>query len=507
MRKFQCMVGIGSLLIVAGTGSMSVSQPAQNWSGNGNTVVLQRSPLSGGVLVARALRSGSLHLPFAAAAGHQPALKCKPAPCTLPNMQASEGGSPVDETPISIDPNNAKHILTAGNDYNCSSSLQGYFASTDGGSTFTHTCGTLAAGAGGGDGDPVVGWDLNSIAYRGGIDSTSNLEIVIGTSSDFGKTWSTPVVAAAASGVDMDKPWLEVDTNANSPKKNALYVSMTEFYSNNDSQIAVSHSTDGGKTWKLVNVSTRQVWPNSVDQFSDMAIGQDGTVYLTWQRCPVTGPSGDCGGTTATMYISKSTDGGNTWSQESKIWSVNLAPDNCGAFYGCLPNTSERVSNIPVVAIDNSASATNGRLYVANYNWTGSFMQVQVTSSGDGGTTWGNPVHVAPKSDNHDQFFPWINVSQKGVLGATWLDRSLDPNNVNYDAFAAVSKDGGSKFGTNYRISTASSNPFHDGFGSGFMGDYTGNAWAPGRKQTLLMSWSDTRNGTDTQDEVGGLRP
>jgi hypothetical protein len=328
---------------------------------------------------------------------------------------------------------------------------------------------------------------------------------VIGKSVDFGQTWSTPVVAAHVAGIDMDKPWLEIDTNAASPRKNALYVSMTEFDGSNNSQIGVSHSTDGGATWSLVNVSTKQIWPNSVDQFSDLAIGDDGTVYLTWLRCPVTGPAGDCGGTSSAMYFSKSTDGGVTWSAEKKIHNVNLVPDTCGGFYGCLPHTSERVSNIPVVAIDNSGSSDHGRLYVIDYNWTGSYMQVEVAASGDGGKTWGSPVFVAPPSDNHDQFFPWINVSANGMIGATWLDRSLDPSNVNYDAFAATSKNGAASFGKNYRLSTVSSNPFNDGFGSGFMGDYTGNAWDAG-KQKLFMSWSDTRTGTNTQDEVGGLK-
>lgn len=36
------------------------------------------------------------------------------------------------------------------------------------------------------------------------------------------------------------------------------------------------------------------------------------------------------------------------------------------------------------------------------------------------------------------------------------------------------------------------------------MGNYTSNAWAG---NTLFASWSDTRSGTDTQDEVGGLIP
>ena len=498
-----------SALLVAGVCALgaAIASPAFADSARERpaTVHLENSPLSGGVLMSRAIRAGGVKLPVGLPAGTHPALNCKPAPCTLPNVQASEGGSPVDEDPVSIDPNNIKHVLTAGNDYNCGSSLQGYFASTNGGKAFNHSCGTLASGAGGGDGDPIVGWDLNSVAYRGGIDSASNLEIVVGKSTDFGQTWSTPVVAAAAAGVDMDKPWLEIDTNSASPRKNTLYISMTQFYSNNDTQIGVSHSTDGGATWHLVSVSTRQIWPNNVDQFSDLAIGDDGTVYLTWQRCPVTGQTGDCGGTTATMYISKSTDGGSTWSAEHVIHTANLAPDTCGAFYGCLPHTSERIANIPVVAIDNSA-ANHGRLYVMDYDWNGTYMKERVSSSGDGGATWGSPVGVTPNSDTHDQFFQWINVSSKGVLGATWLDRSLDPNNVNYDAFAATSKNGGASFGTNYRLSTASSNPFNDGFGSGFMGDYTGNAWAGG-KQKLYMSWPDTRSGTDTQDEVGGLKP
>ena len=466
-------------------------------------VQLEKSPLSGGVLMARAIRAGKIDLKGLALAGKSPVLKCTPAPCALPNVQASEGGQPVDETPISVDPNNAKHVITAGNDYNCST-LTGFYASTNGGSTWTATCGTLAAGASGGDGDPAVAWDLNGVAYRGGIDATPDglSEIVVGTSSDNGKTWTTPVVAAQASGIFMDKEWMEIDTNTDSPLKNNIYLSITQFYSNNDSQIGVSHSIDGGQTWTLVNADTRQVYPN-IDQFSDLAIGKDGTVYLSWMRCTANGPSGDCGGTTASMWSAKSTDGGATWSSPVKIGKAALAPDNCGAFYGCLPNTSERVSNIPVIAIDNSSGAFLGKLYVIDYKWTGTYMKVQVASSTDGGATWSKPIGVAPKTNKRDQFFPWINVSSTGLVGATWLDRRNDAANVSYDAFGASSADGGTTY-PNLQLSTVSSNPFNDGFGSGFMGDYTGNAWA-GNK--LFASWSDTRNGSDTQDEVGGLIP
>jgi hypothetical protein len=38
------------------------------------------------------------------------------------------------------------------------------------------------------------------------------------------------------------------------------------------------------------------------------------------------------------------------------------------------------------------------------------------------------------------------------------------------------------------------------------MGDYTGSAWDAG-KQKLLMSWPDTRTGTNTQEEIGEWQP
>ncbi|HTK78939.1 MAG TPA: sialidase family protein [Rhizomicrobium sp.] len=460
--------------------------------------------------MARAIRAGLVKLPQSGIAVPPPAgLNCKPHPCALPNVLASPGGSqPVDEDPISVDPNNNKHIVSAGNDYNCGSSLRGFFASTDGGKTWVVKCGPVASGATGGDGDPAVAWDLNGNVFSAGIDAlpSGDTQISVSKSTDHGNTWGTPVAAAKVSGIFMDKEWLEADTTPTSPHANSLYLSITQFVGNN-SQIGVSHSSDGGATWTLKNVDSQQIYPTFVDQFSDLAIGADGTVYVSWLRCPANGPTGDCGGTTSAMYMSKSTDGGNTWSKEVKIQSVALAPDSCGAFYGCLPNTFERVSNIPVIAIDNAATSANfGTLYVVDYNWTGTYMKAQVTSSTDGGATWSKAVGMAPDGNTHDQFFPWINVSSTGLIGATWLDRSLDPANVNYCAFGATGKKVKQLGGANLQICDVQSNPFDDGFGSGFMGDYDVNAWDPVKKK-LYYSWTDTRNGSTSQNEVGGLRP
>jgi hypothetical protein len=473
--------------------------PAQN-----SPVVLPLTPESGSASIAKALRNGSIQLPNSVAANSiQASLTCSPLPCALPNVQASTGTNIANEDPIAVNPRNRLQLLTGANDYNCPT-FQGFYASSDGGSTWNHTC-LPALPRGSGLGDPMVGYDLLNNTFAGGIGTgTPGQVIVVSRSVNNGSTWGAPAVAVTQtlSGGSVDKGWMEIDTNFGSPHVNCLYVSATQFDSSGfNSQISVSHSCDHGKTWTTVPVDPEQFYPTAVDQFSDLAVGKDGTVYVSWMRCPATGPTGDCGGTTVQMLMSKSTDGGNTWSSAVTTATPNLAPDSCGAFYGCLPNTSERVSNIPSIAIDNSTGLNAGHLYVVYYNWTGTQMKVLVTHSANGGTTWSAGVAVAPSTATHDQFFPWINTSVRGTIGVTWLDRRNDPGNLKYDAFATFSPNGGVNFTTNQKLTTVMSNPLNDGFGGAFMGDYTGNAWS---NATLFASWMDSRNGSFMQDEVGG---
>src|SRR5438128_4883636 len=134
--------------------------------------LLPRSPLSGSVLVAQAIHAGKLQ-PTSHGTGFTPlpqTLTCSPTPCALPNVQASEGGKPVDEDPIAANPSNAQDLLTGGNDFNCSSVL-GFYASADGGSTWNRTCMNTPKGEPVGCGDPGVGYDLTGAAYITGIAS------------------------------------------------------------------------------------------------------------------------------------------------------------------------------------------------------------------------------------------------------------------------------------------------------------------------------------------------
>jgi hypothetical protein len=85
------------------------------------------------------------------------------------------------------------------------------------------------------------------------------------------------------------------------------------------------------------------------------------------------------------------------------------------------------------------------------------------------------------------------------------MDRRNDPQNINYEAFAAFSTDGGASFGQNIDLSAKPSNPNNDGFSQyHFMGDYTGNSWSPDGK-TFYVTYTDTTTGVD-QDFLTGIQ-
>jgi hypothetical protein len=430
---------------------------------------------------------------------------CSPAPCVLPPTQASEGGSTVMDAPIVTNPLNSKQLLLGSVDFNCAEyeSSLGFHLSRDGGSTWNHTCMPVVVNEGRvylPFDEPLVGYDRKGAAYiAGGYDDSEGLGygFVGFQKSTDGTPWSNPAVALRLPGRTYPfETSFTVDTNAGSPRVNSLYVSgvMWMPYKN---QVLVSHSTDSGVTWTQAAVDAVQKYPEK-DDFTRMTAGKDGTVYLTFMHCRGKGGSGGGLCPTVHMMFSKSTDGGSTWSQAVEMATVKMP------HYWWLPNTNPNVGvcNYPVIGVDNSSGPHAGNLYVAMYTWTGTYLRVQVIRSSDGGKTWSKPVPVAPPSDTHDQFFPSLSVNGKGLVGVSWLDRRNDPNNIDYQAFAAISTDGGQTF-PNTQLTQAFSNPDTNGTGDNWMGDYTGNTWAG---PDFIAAWMDSSNGVDMQDVVGGIR-
>jgi BNR repeat-like domain len=418
--------------------------------------------------------------------GHRGELSCSPAPCVLPNVLIT--ASPSYNTILAANP--AKHDqLLAGLDEDYGGNCP--FGSNNAGTSWYQTQNSRCAGS-----TPSIVYGTKNTAYQ--VGANYNTGIYFTSTSDNGNTWSTAteVVPALFSGGSVSTPWLGVDNSAKSSYANSIYIAATQDYQA-QSQITVSYSRDRGTTWTMEIVDNVQMEPE-VDHYSRIAVGSDGTIYVTWQRCEMTGKSVNCAGTKAHMWLSKSTDGGQTWSSPSQIAAVTLVPDSCAcAFFGNLPHTTQPVANAPLIAVDTSNGANAGSLYVVIYNWTGTQMQVEVFASRDGGTTWEKPVLVAAAYKN-DEFFPGLSVSATGVLGVNWLDRRNDRQDIFYQPFAAVSTDGGKSFEKNYRLAKPLSNPYYNPYS---MGDYTGNAWAG---KTLFVTWPDTRNAV-MQAYVGGL--
>jgi hypothetical protein len=451
--------------------------------------------VSGGVLNALAVHQGRI---VPGRSDGAPGANREPLG-VLPNVRASlQGDQPVNESPITANPTDPLQLLTGGNDYNCDS-IQGFYHSDFGGYHWHHHqhCHVPLPGKLG-FGDPNVAFDHEGMAYIAGINAESDLTggvIAFATSHD-GHEWEPTFAGPTAFYPDglPDKPWTEADQNPASPFAGCLYTSITQFDTSfSRVRITVDHSCDGGATWfGPVPVSPEQVFPDVV-QFSDLAVADDGTVHVTWMDCRANGPAGDCGDTNATIYHSKSVDGGVSWTTPGSIHAVHLAPDSClCAFYGNVPTTNERTSEIPVIDVDDAT----GRLYVADYHYIGSFMQLRVTGSSDGGASWSAPV-VVNSSSTRDQFLPWLSVNEDGIIGVTYLSRSGD----SYRNLVAISTDMGTTWSRSRSISDRTSRFADDGFGGTFMGDYNGNIWIG---DVLHASWVDTRIGV-AQDYTGGF--
>jgi len=134
--------------------------------------------------------------------------------------------------------------------------------------------------------------------------------VVVAKSTDFGATWSTVVANRTNAGVDKDI--LVV-------RGNDVYVGY-----NHSQKVWVSSSHDGGATFTsaVVNPNGKLGWSLA----GGAAIDPAGNVYFSWsgytQNGGAKGP--------VNLYVSKSSDGGATWSLT--LLDVSGAPFDCSAY-------------------------------------------------------------------------------------------------------------------------------------------------------------------------------
>lgn len=392
-------------------------------------------------------------------------------------LSADSFSTAVDQTEptIAVNPSNPLSLVVGFHDrFPTPSTRVCRFGFTiDGGRTWTLGGGVTQSGNS--CSDPGLAADLKGNFYFSYIDQNFTppfgfLESInVAKSIDGGRTFPTFSIVATSVGTStfLDKPYIAVDAQPKSRFRGNVYVSYTEFRNDlvnftTHLQIKAAVSQDGGLTWSNpVPVSPAVLLDEEV-QDSLPVVAPDGTVYVFYIQFT-------SGKEPMSVRFSKSTNGGRTWSDPADVASNLPSPGfftlkNADPQFGVMPFHGFFVTSYPTAAI-----APSGTVYVA---WTdfphgtciidGSDLppctnsDVRLAFSTDGGKTWTAPVQVSDEINPSDQFFPWIATHPSGLLSILWLDKRLDPNNENYDAFY-TNTGGGKTFLPNVRISSQTS--------------------------------------------------
>lgn len=301
-------------------------------------------------------------------------------------------------------------------------------------------------------------------------------------SRDLGVTWTALTVQSNT----IDKNHIVVDTGAASPFIGRLYAGWTRFRGGESSDILVSASADGGRSWSNVrNVSGASVVNK---QGVNLQTGPNGELYCCWAEF---GESFDDG--EVAIGFNLSLDGGSSFLGPRWVHA-----DLRGSFPFTLPNAPEfKINSFPSMAVDKSGGVRNGWIYVF---WTNigepgvneGDLDIYMARSRDGGFSWDAPLRVNDDATTNAQWQVWSTCDPaNGDLHALFFDRREDPADVLARAWVARSTDGGTTW-INLPVGDTQFDPGGTPSTRGllFLGDYLGIAASGGRVWPL---WSDSR--------------
>ena len=291
--------------------------------------------------------------------------------------------------------------------------------------------------------DPIDGRTAYAAWLQNGKSDT-----VVAKSTDFGATWS--VVIANSTNAATDKPILAV-------RGQDVYVGY-----NHAQKVWVSSSHDGGATFTSVNVNKTGAGKLGWSLAGGGTVDPAGNIYFGWagyeQNGGAKGP--------VNLFISKSTDGGSTWT--NTLIDVSGAPPDCSdylcgwAYLGAqLTMASDAAGTL--YALWNAGTLDKGpeRIYFAK--------------STDAGATWSDQVDVSLGPTGVDHAFPAIVAGAAGDVRISWMDaRAPGPRGPLWNTYYRSSTNGGATWSAEADLSTyvaGFSYIFPDGFSFPF-GDY-----------------------------------
>lgn len=365
-------------------------------------------------------------------------------------------------------------------------SLSGLARSADGGASWQ----AVPVGPGGAStlptvtngsvyGDPDVKYDptrdqfyYTSIFVRPS-DGLQGLCIAVSNSgANAGSTWSNPIqiTPSFVSNNAADKPFMDVNTVTG-----RIIVTWTNFSNIGTVSIRRATSDDGGTTWSsqvtIATASGTTGLQASIPRFLPGATNATSTVYVAWSVM---------GTATRNIGMSRSTDGGATWSAPVNLDNTTFTDED--QILGV-----DRVNSSPAMAIDYST----GQVYVVyrrnNAQGQGDVALRTLTGSPVGGT----PVMIDSNPVNdRQQFLPWVTVDQSnGRVHVLWYDQDHDATGDVTELMHTYSTDHGTTWSPPTPLFDR---PFHAGYGNDTgqpnFGDYLQAFAAAGKLHSAAMS-------------------
>jgi hypothetical protein len=372
------------------------------------------------------------------------------------------GEDALSEVSIDVNPTDPNNQVIVGHDLDLET--MNTFYTTDGGLTWSPVIIGNAT-----DGltsnfrfDPTVAFDEDGNVYVGYGARTARpapavgnqRTVVVCRSTDGGASYPqcTNIATTADIGTlpGNDKWHLATGPDPADPTQQNVYIAWTQNVTEagaTDQRIVVSRSTDGGATFSAPLI------------INDPSIA--GTRAGNLFADPAVGPGGE-------LYVAwHDIDAGEVWIDTSLDGGLTFGTDvlvttSAAGFKTLIPAQPDRgVGVMPTIDTDRSGGPRNGRIYLA-YSDLGAGgaadFDVLVRSSSDGGATWTAPVVVHDDGGTNSQFLPWVDVDQQtGQVVAVWYDARNDANNKKVEVFLAVSDDGGASWEPNVVVSDSPS--------------------------------------------------
>ena len=354
-----------------------------------------------------------------------------------------------------------------------------------------------------GGGDPMIAFNENGDVYFtwilltiNNIDQKGRWGMYLAKSLNKGSNWEiseTPIeIDTFTNFINLgdldhavDKQWMVSDHSQTSDFLGNMYLAYVDIETMTGTyNMKVKRRLPGNDFFEneSVIISTQNY---SLAQFASIDVGKDGIVYATFFA--------DTGNDNYGIYVTKSLDGGLTYSTEQKISNIAF-PKLFSGNFSIEGIDDNRIYPCPHIAVDPSNPL---KVYAT---WTAFGVDTQVSNgldiylsiSEDGGDSWSSPIVVNDDSDDEiHQFYSSLSVNDEGVVFLSWYDQRKKNGTENTEYFMAYSMDGGVIF-EQKNVTTLSSDfsqisESNVGIGPGeynqiiTVGNYTIPFWGDGR--------------------------